>query len=84
MTDLARFEKLMGIDARCTQMLLAIQLAARNLPEGDLKTGMILAVEAGSCFLDGDAADQGTQMLTLMEQITGLLEGSYAIIEKEL
>lgn len=81
MTVVSDFERLMGEDANGAAMLLSISVAAQNLPDGDLKTGMILAVESGACFLDGKARDGGTQMLTLMEQVVGLLEGSYALVE---
>ena len=78
---LAEFQRLLGVDERCARMLLAMSLASRNLPDGDLKTGMVLAVESGASWLDGEAGDGGMQMLTLMEQVVGLLEGSYGLIE---
>jgi hypothetical protein len=61
-------------------MLHLVSLAG-GFEDGPFKAGFEMAIEEAGAYLDGLAADGGSQAQTLMEQMLGLVNGCYALTE---
>lgn len=70
-----------GDDTLALAVLLHLAAQLKGLKEGDFKSGFESAIEEGGAYVDGNAGDGGTQMQTLMQQVIGLVNGDYALID---
>ena len=75
------FKEMFGADAGCLAAMLHLVALTRGFEEGPFKAGFEAAIEEVGAFLDSEAGDGGTQSQTLMEQMLGLVNGSYCLIE---
>ncbi|HKY85828.1 MAG TPA: hypothetical protein VJL90_03605 [Pseudorhodoplanes sp.] len=74
-------QEMFGADATCLATMLHLVSLAKGMQDGPFKAGFELAIEEAGAYLDSKAADGGTQAQTLMEQMLGLVNGSYCLIE---
>ena len=79
--DPLEFARLFGDHTTSLALLLVIADMATKLPEGDLRTGIEMAVEGGGAWLDGQDEDGRATAQILMEQVVGLLNGGYSLHE---
>lgn len=75
------FQEMFGADAACLAAMLHLVSLTKRFEEGPFKAGFEMAIEEVGAFLDSEAGDDGTQCQTLMEQMLGLVNGSYALVE---
>ncbi len=75
------FQEMFGEDAACLAAMLHLVSLIKGFEEGPFKAGFEAAIEEVGAYLDSEAGDGGTQSQTLMEQMLGLVNGSYALVE---
>jgi hypothetical protein len=75
------FQEMFGADAACLAAMLHLVSLTKGYEDGPFKAGFESAIEEVGAFLDSEAGDGGTQSQTLMEQMLGLVNGSYALTE---
>lgn len=73
--------RLFGDHTTAIGLLMHLSLLAKGMPDGGIRDGITIAAEEGAAWLDRQAGDGRDSMQTLMEHVTGLLNGSYAIVD---
>src|SRR6185437_16067025 len=73
--------ELFGSDVTALAMLLHIAQGAEGLSEGPFRAGWEAAIEEAGAYIDSLAKDNRDTMQTLMEQVVGLMNGSYVLME---
>lgn len=73
--------ELFGADVVVLAVLLHLAKQSKGLHEGPFKAGWDSAIEEAGAYIDTMAKDGKDTMQTLMEQVVGLMNGSYALIE---
>jgi hypothetical protein len=73
--------ELFGSDITALAILLHLAQRAKELNDGPFRAGWESAIEEAGAFLDSDAGDGRDTMQTLMEQVVGLMNGSYVLME---
>ena len=79
----AEFAKLFGDHTTAVAMLLHLAERAKDFEEGPFRAGLQTAIEEGGAWLDGECKDGNDQAQTLMEQVIGLMNGSYCLRETQ-
>ncbi len=73
--------ELFGSDVTALAMLLHLAQRAAELNEGPFRAGWESAIEEAGAYVDSLANDGRDTMQTLMEQVVGLMNGSYVLME---
>lgn len=73
--------ELFGSDVTALAMLLHLAERAKELNEGPFRAGWESAIEEAGAYVDSLANDGRDTMQTLMEQVIGLMNGSYVLME---
>ena len=73
--------RLFGDHTTALGLLMHLSLLAKDMPKGEIRDGITLATEAGAAWLDRQDGDGRDTMQTLMEHVTGLLNGAYALVD---
>jgi hypothetical protein len=73
--------ELFGSDITVLAVLLHLAEHSKGLNEGPFKAGWESAIEEAGAYIDSMANDGRDTMQTLMEQVVGLMNGSYCLIE---
>jgi hypothetical protein len=74
-------QEMFGADTICLATMLHLVSLTKGFEEGPFKAGFEMAIEEAGAYLDSLAEDGGDQAQTLMEQMLGLVNGSYALTE---
>lgn len=74
-------QEMFGADTACLATMLHLVSLTKGFNDGPFKAGFEMAIEEAGAYLDSVADDGGTQAQTLMEQMLGLVNGSYSLIE---
>lgn len=70
-----------GSDANCLAMLLHLTSLLKGIQDGPYKLGFEMAIEEAGAYLDHLNGDGNDVAQTLMEQMCGLVNGCYALME---
>lgn len=73
--------ELFGADVIVLAVLLHLAQRAKELNEGPFRAGWESAIEEAGAYIDEMAKDGRDTMQTLMEQVVGLMNGSYVLME---
>lgn len=73
--------ELFGPDVTVLAVLLHLAQRSEELNEGPFRAGWESAIEEAGAYLDHLADDGRDTMQTLMEQVVGLMNGSYVLME---
>lgn len=73
--------ELFGPDVIVLAVLLHLAERTKGLNEGPFRAGWESAIEEAGAYIDEMAKDGGDTMQTLMEQVVGLMNGSYMLME---
>ncbi len=73
--------ELFGPDVIVLATLLHLAERAKELNDGPFRAGWESAIEEAGAYLDSLAKDGNDTMQTLMEQVVGLMNGSYMLVE---
>lgn len=73
--------ELFGPDIIALAVLLHLAMRSKELNEGVFKAGWDSAIEEAGAYLDSEAKDGQDTMQTLMEQVVGLMNGSYVLMD---
>ncbi|TAK97334.1 MAG: hypothetical protein EPO08_21400 [Rhodospirillaceae bacterium] len=73
--------ELFGSDVIVLAVLLHLAERSKELKEGPFKAGWDSAIEEAGAYIDSIADDGRDTMQTLMEQVVGLMNGSYCLVE---
>lgn len=74
-------QEMFGADTVCLATMLHLVSLTKGFEEGPFKAGFEMAIEEAGAYLDGLADDGGNQAQTLMEQMLGLVNGAYSLVE---
>jgi hypothetical protein len=74
-------KEMFGSDVTCLATMLHLVSLTKGFEDGPFKAGFETAIEEAGAYLDGLADDGGDQCQTLMEQMLGLVNGSYMLME---
>lgn len=75
-------QELFGSDATCLATMLHLVSLLKRFDEGPFKAGFQTAIEEAGAYLDSlHHDDGGDQAQTLMEQMCGLVNGDYALVD---
>lgn len=74
-------KELFGSDVVVLAVLLHLAERAKELDEGPFRAGWESAIEEAGAYIDSLADDGRDTMQTLMEQVVGLMNGSYVLTE---
>lgn len=73
--------ELFGPDLIVLAVLLHLAERSKELNEGPFRAGWESAIEEAGAYIDSMAKDGRDTMQTLMEQVVGLMNGSYCLME---
>lgn len=73
--------ELFGADVVVLAVLLHLAELSKEFNEGPFKAGWDSAIEEAGAYIDEMAKDGRDTMQTLMEQVVGLMNGSYVLTE---
>lgn len=73
--------ELFGADVVVLAVLLHLAEQSKGLTDGPFKAGWDSAIEEAGAYIDSVAKDGRDTMQTLMEQVVGLMNGSYVLME---
>lgn len=73
--------ELFGADVVVLAVLLHLADRSKELNDGPFKSGWDSAIEEAGAYIDDMAKDGRDTMQTLMEQVVGLMNGSYVLVE---
>ncbi len=80
MTEKTEVE-LFGSDVTALAMLLHLAQCTKGFNEGPFRAGWESAIEEAGAYIDSENKDGRNTMQTLMEQVVGLMNGSYVLME---
>ena len=73
--------EIFGADAVVLAVLLHLAERTKGFQEGPFRAGWESAIEEAGAYIDHMAKDGRDTMQTLMEQVIGLMNGSYVLME---
>jgi len=73
--------ELFGADVVALAVLLHLAERSKELNDGPFRAGWESAIEEAGAYIDSMAKDGNDTMQTLMEQVVGLMNGSYVLTE---
>lgn len=73
--------ELFGADVVVLAVMLHLAERSKELKEGPFRAGWESAIEEAGAYIDTMAKDGRDTMQTLMEQVVGLMNGSYMLTE---
>lgn len=73
--------ELFGPDVVILAVLLHLAECAKGYNEGPFRSGWESAIEEAGAYIDEMSKDGRDTMQTLMEQVVGLMNGSYVLME---
>ena len=73
--------ELFGSDVVALAILIHLAERGKELNEGPFRAGWESAIEEAGAYIDSMAGDGRDTMQTLMEQVVGLMNGSYVLME---
>jgi hypothetical protein len=73
--------ELFGSDVVILAVLLHLAERTKELNESPFRAGWESAIEEAGAYIDSMAKDGRDTMQTLMEQVVGLMNGSYVLME---